>query len=415
MCSRPLLSLGLVLGLAATARGGVVDGTVSFILNGRSDPRDGNIYTVVPLYAGVHLSVRDLELRYAEDLRLELDGWLGGLLGQPIDGQRFVGDLNVFSIEARFARRHIHVRLGRQVMIGGAARFTHLDGASLTLEGAGFGLTAFGGVPVIPRFGVKVGDAAAGGRLFYRFGYESQLGVSFIHVEDSGRTGRQDLALDFRTRPIRMLTLTGLGVLSLVERDLAEVDVAAVLAPHTTLDVRADFRQQRPDLFIPRASIFSVFANSSRKEAGGQLDYRPHSRLAFDADYHLILDETGTGHRGGLRGTVHLGPSGELLIGSELRLLQLPDKGYKEARLFVSFRILPTLVASLDGDAYFFTTPINGWIRSITGAASLGWDFRPGWRVVASGAASSTPFVQGGFDAMVKLAYNASHRFREHR
>jgi hypothetical protein len=413
MCSKSVLALGLVLAAVPTARAGTVDGSVSFVLNGRSDPRDGNVYTVVPLYAGLHLSVHELSVPYVDDLRLELDGWLGGLLGQPYDGQRFLGDLNVFSIEARFARRHIYVRLGRQVAIGGAAHFTHLDGASVTFEHAGFGLTAFGGVPVVPLFGVKVGDAVGGGRLFYRFNYESQLGVSFIHIEDLGRTGRQDLALDFRTRPIRMLTLTGLGVLSLVERDMAEIDVAATLAPHRQLDLRADFRQVRPDLFIPRSSIFAVFSNSNRKETGGVVVYRPHPRVDVDADYHVILDDTGTGHRAGVRGQVRFGPIGQLMLGSELRLLRLPQKGYEEARLYVMFKILPTLVATLNGDAFYFTTPVNGRDWSLTGGGSVGWDFRPSWRLVLSGAGSSTPFIQGGWDAMVKLAYNASYRIKE--
>jgi hypothetical protein len=414
MCNRRAIVLwALLLAPTANARAGTVDGSVSFVMNGRSDPRDGNVYTVVPVYAGLHLSVRELSVPYADDLRLELDGWLGGLLGQPYEGQRFIGDLNVFSIEARFARRHVLVRLGRQIAIGGAAHFTHLDGASVTLEHAGVGLTAFGGVPVVPRFGVKVGDAVGGGRVFYRFSYESQLGVSFIHIEDGGRTARQDLALDFRARPFRLLTLTGLGVLSLVERDMAEIDIAATLALHRRLDVRADFRQQRPDLFIPRSSIFSVFSNTNRKEAGGVVDARPHARVELDADYHVILDEMGTGHRAGVRGQVRFGPVGELTLGSELRLLRLPDKGYEQARLYVMFRILPSLIASLDGDAFYFTTPVNGRDWSLTGAASVGWDFRPAWRLVVSGAGSSTPFIQGGWDAMVKLAYNASYRIKE--
>jgi hypothetical protein len=305
------------------------------------------------------------------------------------------------------------VRLGRQVVVGGVARFTHLDGASVTFEHKGFGLTAFGGVPVIPRFDVKVGEAAGGGRLFYRFGYDGQIGFSFIHVQDQGRTGRQDLGIDFRARPCKILTLTGLGVLSLVERDLAEVDVAATVQPHRSFDLRLDFRDQRPDLFVPRASIFSVFSNSTRKETGGDLIYRPLSRIELVGDYRAIFDESGTGHRAGLKGQVRLGPSGELTVGTQLRLLRLPDKGYEQARLFAAFRIMPTLIATLDGDFYWFTTPVNGRDWSFTGAASMGWDFEPRWRLVLSGAGSSTPFVEGGFDFMAKLAYNPSFRFAE--
>jgi hypothetical protein len=414
--SVPRLALTLALMLAAArSEAAVVDATVTTLLGGRSDPRDGALYTVVPLYEGLHLSVHELSLRHVDEVRIEMNGWIGGWLGQPAEGQRFTGDLDVLTIEARLARRHVLVRLGRQLVVGGVARFSHLDGASVTLEGRGLGLTMFGGVPVIPRFDVKAGDATGGARLFYRFSYESQLAVSFIHIEDTGRTGRQDLGLDFRTRPIRALTLTGLGVFSLVERDFAELDLAATLEPHRAVTLRVDFRRQRPDLFIPRSSIFSVFSNSNRQEAGGFVDYRPHERADLSADYHVIADETGVGHRAGLKGQLRLGPHGELRVGTEVRVLRLPDKGYEEARAFVAFRILPTLLATIDGDLYFFSAPVNGRDHSYTGAASVAWDFRPGWRLVASGAGSSTPFVNGGWDAMVRLAYNATLRGKARR
>ncbi len=407
-----LLALGLL--ASPPAQAAVVEGAISTIMSGRADPRDGNVYTVLPLYQGLRLTLSDLQVPYVDDIRLEVSGWLGGFLGEPIGGQRFAGDLDVAYLEGKLGRRHVTVRLGRQTLTGGVARFSHVDGASVTFEGKGVGLTVFGGVPVIPRFDVKVGDATGGGRLFYRFSYQSQIGLSFIHLQDQGRTGRQDLGIDFRAQLHRMVVLTGLGVLSLVERDMAEVDVAATIQPHRIVDVRLDYRHQRPDLFIPRSSIFAVFSDSTREETGGLLEVRPMNRVSLVGDYHAIFDETGTGHRAGLKGLLHLGPAKELTVGAQLRLLHLPTKGYYEARAFGMLRILPTLQVTLDADTYIFEQPLNGRSYSFTGAASLAWDFHPAWRAVASGAASSTPFVDGGYDFMIKLAYNPTYRFREH-
>jgi hypothetical protein len=411
---RHSLPVLVVLLVAAPASAQVVEGSLTTILSGRADPRDGNIYTVLPLYEGLRLTVRDLSVSHIDDLRLEVSGWLGGFLGQPFGGQRFSGDLDVAYLEGKLLRRHIVVRLGRQVMTGGAARFTHIDGASVTFEGKGAGLTIYGGVPVIPLFGVKVGDAAAGGRVFYRFSYASQLGVSFVQIEDDGRVGRQDLGLDFRTQPIRMLTLTGLGVLSLVEHDMAEVDVAATLQPHRLVDVRVDYRDQRPDLFIPRSSIFAVFSNSTRQEVGATVEARAAGRVTVDADYHAIFEELGIGHNAGVKGQVRLGPERQLTIGVQLRLLRLPDKGYYQTRVFGMLRIAPTMLVTLDGDAYIFEEPVNGHSYSVTGTGAFAWDFAKSWRAVASGAISTTPFVTNGYDFMLKFAYNTSFRFREH-
>ena len=406
--------LALALLVCGPAEAQVVEGSISTILSGRADPRDGNIYTVLPLYEGLRLTVRDVNVAHVDDLRLEISGWLGGFLGDPIGGQRFAGDLDVAYLEAKLLRRHVLVRVGRQILIGGAARFSHLDGASVTFSASGAGLTVYGGVPVVQRFGVKIGDATAGGRLFYRFSYASQLGVSFAHIEEDGRTARQDVALDFRTQPIRMVTLTGIGVLSLVERSMAEIDVAATIQPHRMVDVRVDYRDQRPDLFISRGSIFAVFSNSTRQEVGSTIELRPVSRISVYGDYHAIFDESGTGQRAGLKGQVRLGPANELTIGTQLRLLRLPNNGYYQARAFGMLRVLPTLLLTLDGDAYVFTALVNGHSYSLTGAAAIAWDFSRSWRAVASGAVSTTPFVTNGYDFMVKLAYNPTYRFREH-
>jgi hypothetical protein len=409
---RSVLAL-LALLIASRAYAQVVEGSITSILSGRSDPRDGNIYTVLPLYEGLRLTLRDVSVPYVDDLRLEVSGWLGGFFVDPVGGQRFGGDLDVAYLEGKLVRRHILVRVGRQNLIGGAARFTHLDGASITFSTHGAGLTVFGGVPVVPRFGVKVGDATAGGRVFYRFSYASQLGVSFVHIEDLGRTGRSDAAIDFRTQPIRMLTLTGIGVLSLVERDLAEVDVAATLQPYRLIDVRVDYRDQRPDLFISRSSIFAVFSNSTRQEVGGTIEGRALGRITVDGDYHAIFEPAGAGHRAGVKCQLKLGPSGELTVGAAFHFLRLPDNGYYETRVFGMLRITPRVLLTLDGDAYIFDALVNGHSYSLTGATALAWDFTKVWRAVASAAVSTTPFVNGGYDFMVKLAYNPTFRFHE--
>lgn len=409
---RSLLAASLL--IATPVRADIVEGSVTTILTGRADPRDGNVYSVLPVYEGLRLTVRDVALPHVDDLRLEVSGWLGGVVGDPYGGQRAGGDVDIAYLEGKLARRHIVVRLGRQNVSGGAARFSHLDGASVTLELRGFGLSVFGGVPVAQRFDTRVGDATGGGRLFHRFGYASQLGFSFVHIEKDGRTGRQDVALDFRSQPVRILTITGLAVLSLVERDLAEVDVAATIQPHRMVDVRLDYRDQRPDLFISRSSIFAVFSNSTRQEAGGTLEVRPVGRVTVYADYHAIFEpQTRGGHRAGMKGQVRLGPAGQLTLGTQLRLLRLAQNGYYEARVFGMMRVTSTLLLTLDGDAYVFDAPVNGHSYSLTGAAAVAWDFSRSWRAVASGAVSTTPFVNGGWDFMVKLAYNPTFRFRE--
>lgn len=417
MCrSRLALVAALVLLLLAGRAGAqVVEGSLTTLLAGRADPRDGNLYTVIPLYQGLRLTMRDLPLGRFGDLRLEVTGWGMGQFGDPRDGRLGQGDLDVAYLQGRFFKRRLEVRLGRQLVTGGVTRFTHLDGASVALRFAsGVGVSAYGGVPAVPRFGVTVGEAVGGGRVSLRFSYESEVGLSYLYLQDKGRAAREDIGLDARMVPHRSVVLSGFFAYSLLELRTAELDVQLSWTPLRWLYARFDYRHQAPDLFISRASIFSVFAMTERDEVGGAIDAKFYGRrILFAGDYHTILEPNGTGHRAGARLSMRLGPAGQLLLGAEERLLLLPIKGYYQSRLFARVSILPTLVASLDLDAYRFTHPVNDRDFSFTSALSLSWDFARAWSGVATGAYTTTPFVENGYEFIVRVAYSPTYRFRE--
>ncbi|HEX9104287.1 MAG TPA: hypothetical protein VF997_18885, partial [Polyangia bacterium] len=65
----------LALLLAPAARGETVDATLTTLLAGRQDPRDGNLYSSVPVYQNIALSVSDVRLRHVDDLKLVVAGW----------------------------------------------------------------------------------------------------------------------------------------------------------------------------------------------------------------------------------------------------------------------------------------------------------------------------------------------------
>jgi hypothetical protein len=256
-----------------------------------------------------------------------------------------------------------------------------------------------------------------GGRLFWRPTVETEVGLSFAHVHDQGRAARQDLAADARYSPHPTLALTGFVLLSLLELRVAEAELGAGWQPRGWLDVRLDWHRTAPDLFLPRSSILSVFADESHDEAGASLWLRPLSRLRLTADYHAIVsgssDFVGTGHRGGARVSLALGPALATSLGAEGRILHLPEKGYQQARLFLVHRFSPALLLSLDADAFHLEQALNGQTFSFTGAASVGWQFARGWSAALSGIADVTPFVERRFEAIARIAYHQQFHLRE--
>src|SRR5512143_2218754 len=52
-----------------------LDANWTLILGGRADPRDGRLYSVVPVWQSLAIEAADLKLRGFDDLRIVLRGW----------------------------------------------------------------------------------------------------------------------------------------------------------------------------------------------------------------------------------------------------------------------------------------------------------------------------------------------------
>jgi hypothetical protein len=414
MRNSALAGLLLLLVAAGSGRAEIVDATITTLVAGRQDPRDGVLYSSVPVIQSVTLDVGDVHLRHVEDLRLVVSGWGELTLGAAPALEGATGDLDVGFVEGKLFDRRLELRLGRQLVFGGAARAQPMDGASATVRiWRRVGLNVYGGAPVTPRFGVHQGDFMTGGRIFWRPTVDTEMGASFLEMLNDGLQARQDLGVDARWRAGRSLVLTGYALLSLLELRLAEGDLAAAWQPSSSLEVRADYRRTSPDLFLPRSSILSVFSQETRDETGGDVWWRPLSRLRAEADYHVILAEAGYGQRGGGRVSASLGPAFETTLAAEVRFLRLATaNGYVQGRLYAIQRLSAAWVATLDLDLYSLEQPINGQTLSLTGAATLGWNITSRWRAVVTAIADSTPQVSSRFECMAKLVYNATYRIR---
>lgn len=407
-----------ILGTAALApqpaRAQTLDATATILVAGHADPRDGKVYTVVPAYEALTLTVGDFGFKHVEDFKIAVQGWGLVAFGDPRPGEASTGDLDLGYVEGKVFSRHLAIRLGRQMVAGGAARYTPLDGLRVDLRvWKGLGLTAYGGAPVTPRFGISRGDAAVGGRLFWQQSFDTEIGLSAIHVLGEGRVARQDAAADLRWGLHRSLYLTAYGLLSLKEMRLGEAAASLNWEPARKVMVTVDYRRVAPDLFLPRNSVFSVFSQETRDEAGASLYYNPHPRLRLYGDYRFVRDDYGMGHRGGVKGTLSFAQGAA--AGVEVRVLHLPseaNQGYVQTRLF-GYQRVNSLFFSLDADAYWLETPIHGQDLSFTAAATAGYDFASGWKIALTGLGDVTPFVERRYEVLARLMWN--HTIRTHR
>jgi hypothetical protein len=432
-----LVFLGAALAAAGPAGADTVRASSTTMLLGRQDFRDGSLQTAVPLYELLNLDASGVRTPYA-DLEIVVSTWGSADLadvrfwqnGARV-GDHFTGDVNVGFVRADFLRRSFTLRLGRQMVADGNARMVHIDGAEgrLALPG-GFGLSGYAGLPVAPRFARRGGDLAvgniratftAGGRVSWQYPRLLDVGVSYAQATDHGDPSRQDLGADFRITPHRRVQLTGSSWWSLYEGRLAEVSLAGQVFATRDLDVTVDYRHVLPDLFLPRNSILSVFVSEKRNDVGGAVHWAVARNLALDADYHLLIQDSGKGHWARGKGTYHPGGPATT-VGAEYSLLQnsggnsaINDNGYHEVRLFGARRLAEVITGTLDLMAYFFDDDVNGESYSLAATATLAYQFTRGWRAALAGTAGSTPFLERQFEIMAKLVYEQTYAVREVR
>ena len=416
---RALATLGLCVGLPAYADN--IDASATALTQGRQDPRDGQIHTVVPALALVSVRATDIQNPVVEDLSVVLSGWGGyqfgeplGNMGEPVGRPVPWGDLDVAYIQGSEFDHHLTLRAGRQLVTGGSAQVLPIDGASVTISPAReIGVTVYGGELVVPRFASATGDAAGGARAWYRLSATDELGLSFVDVLENGILARQELGLDARFVPYRTLTFSGYALVSTMASRLAEADATITWQPVRALQLTADYRRTAPDLFISAASIFSVFAEERHDEVGGSAFWRISRWATLDGDFHGVYVEEGWGHRAQGRLKIYLGRERQANIGFEARELILPGNGYYEARAFGSYRFSPNVFATVDLDLYEFRAPINGQTSSYDGTLSAVYDVTPSWRVALSGVAATTPFLQSSTQIIARVVYSPSLTFRE--
>ena len=429
---RPIL-LAAALLAAGAARAETVNASSTTLLLGRQDFRDGSLQTAVPLYELVRLDASDLKTPIG-NLEIALSSWGAADLGDirfwqngALTTGRYTGDVDVGFIHGTFLDRNLTLTLGRQMVTDGM-RPVQIDGASARIVlPQGFGLQGYAGSPVAPRFMGRGGDLvttsvratfASGGRLSWSYPGLVEAGASVAVATDHGDPSRQDVGADLRVTPNRYLQFVGSGWMSLYEQRLGETLLAVTVYPLPHLDFTLDYRHVEPDLFLPRNSILSVFVSDHRNDVGGALHWGAPKGVVVDADYHVLLQDQGTGHWARAKATLHPdGPSSA--VGTELSLLkssgvsEINDNGYEELRLFGTHELYRAVTGTLDLMAYFFNQDVNGQPRSLAATATVAYAFARGWRAALAGTAGSTPYLERQFEIMAKLVYEQTYATRE--
>ncbi|MDF1562723.1 MAG: hypothetical protein P1V51_06750 [Deltaproteobacteria bacterium] len=365
MNAQLLRFLGLVLLLLPGLARAEVEVQTRTLLLGRG--HSPGVHAEWPLYQWVEVSGHDLAL---PGLSAHASLWgMGGLAehdGDPLTGERLAGDVNLLYAGYRDPRARYALRLGRQLVLGGAGTgfFGHIDGLWARTALGGLEAEAYGGRIVTARFSnLSQADWLAGGRVGWRRWGGLAGGLSYLQARNDSRIARQLVGADLSLAVWKNLDAVGHASFDLMQMGLAEASLTARYQLGRSLALGLRGHQASPSRLIDQSSIFSVFGLGDYVEGGLFCDYRLSDQWVLGAEYSSVFfpAEDGQGIEGspGHRARLHL--SGYLLrsLWVQVAADRLPteDNGYTGVRLAARWRPEAKLSASLELLGYFYDEP----------------------------------------------------------
>lgn len=424
MRTRRILALAVLLCAASTAQADVLQASSTTVVTAGKAWKAGEAQSTAPVTELITLSASEMQTSYGV-FEATLSAWASGdLAGTPFwqngaSPKRATADVDVGYLKGDLFGRKLSFRLGRQLIVEGGARMTHVDGIQLVLKpGMGFGLSGFYGAPVAPRFefsnrgstlqpGALQANNAYGGRLSWGRGALFEVGASVSMADAAGgEVSRREVGLDLRLAPIHAVEINAGGFYSLYDAKLGQGQVAVDWHLTRAWALVGDYQHLQADLLLARNSVLAVFVGDSRDDLGGGVRWTPSRALAVEGYAWYLSAGDGTGSR--FRGKGTWTPAAGQTYGAEAEILKLPDNGFVTGRLFAS-RAYGKADLGLDLWLYKYDRTVNGEDKSLGGTVTGGFAFAPAWRATVAASGGVDPYFKTRFDVMAKLVWNQTH------
>jgi hypothetical protein len=312
-------------------------------------------------------------------------------------------DALVMVVKLRDPKRRGSLRLGRQIIVAGALRPIHLDGAdTLVRVTRNASVEAFAGIPVEPTFAARSWDWVTGARAAYAIG-KGSVGVAWQQRRDHGALATHELAAD-GGMPIGKRVDVGAGVaLDLIDTGLAEARVSAAWRGKRA---RAELfaTQRSPSHLLPATSLFSVLGDVPATRTGATGRWRAAPRLDVEGSLALRIAD-GEADEDLAAGTrLKLDDRGASSLGLELRRQGSPDGGWFGVRGMHRLGLAEDWAFSTEVE---IVVPDDERGRGSVwpwGLAAISWRPASGWEVAGAVESSSSPQYNLRVDALVRLS-----------
>lgn len=376
--------------------------------------------------------------------------WIQLESADVVGRDRVSGDVNVFLLEYRAhyksRLRGLQLRVGRQFISAGPSVMQQIDGGYISYDSPwGLSLAAYGGLTTGVRFTRQpvsivsndlMGHWMTGARMGYHYSNYFNLGVSFRHQRVEDIVAHEEIGWDFVSTPISRLTLISDGSVELIANQLKTARAIAELQIIHGLSASVGYRYYSPDLYLPRTSVFAVFADTQRQEISGEVHWAPVRWLSVTGEVGAVLHpETCTS--GAMSGEECDSSEAELkaLLRADFRLnrryphgatvelerLGAPEGGFWRFRLAGYTSLMDRLSALADIDFAIRDDNQEGsaWIRpenqprwSFTGSAYFSYALMNNLSMMLGGQFMVTPLYSKAGSFMTRLTWAFDKDFK---
>jgi hypothetical protein len=313
-------------------------------------------------------------------------------------------DVLVLAVRVKEPHGYGQLRAGRFVLATGAVLPVQLDGID-ALGRTPWGMTteAFGGVPVVPRFGARAYDWLVGGRVAQRVADAATVGLSYVQRREYGDVSNEELGADLAAAPARWCDLAARAAYDLVSPGLADaLFSAAVRSPEWRFEVFGS--QRSPSRLLPATSLFSVLGDFPSQSLGGTLRWRAAPRLDLLASGAAQSVGSEVGGNGWVRSSLRLDDRGDGALGLELRRQDVSTAQWSGVRATTAVPLGRGFRYASEIEIVVPDHPDGRGIAWPWGLVSLAWRSAAGWELAGALEASSTPEHRYETDAIVRLS-----------
>ena len=404
-----MLLLALILLSAPTGAPAVeIAGTSSTYVQSRETAGGSNL---MPLYEYLNFSVRDMG---TGNVSFHFGGWARYDLRDDTFGTDKNSDLQYAYLSYRKAQSDVVLNLGRVMVFEGVAA-ERVDGAyaRADLKG-GFGVSAFGGVPVETDNIEQPGNNMEyGGRASHHVDNVYTIGFSYLKEEKNSQDFREEEGVDLWLRPMNKVELLGKSAYNAITSGWMQHTYNLMLGPFQKLRLNTEVSSIDYEAFFSGAtsSVFSFQPGGPIDPAekvsilGETASYAFTGSLNASVDYKSYnYDIAGSANYYGARVAYAVAKSGGAGLSVHRMDGETNSLSYDAYRVY-GYKKMGKADVAVDALAVLYDAPINGVDNAYSVSLAVGYDLSEKLKLGADVEYAKNPDFDREVRSFLKLIY----------